>query len=1390
MEIKSTEFFRNMKTLPPPGTEEFRQLIKWEEEKILGGVNINGVHISGWLYWHLNHWWIRIDDVDEYGNDVRKECNPELRDNEWIRAEALEKAKNERKGYIEIGGRQGGKALSNYEPLITDNGTIPIGKAKVGDKIYDSDGNLCTITNVFPQGIRPVYRMHLADGRYIDSDINHKWEVFDSANRKLVKTTEELIKGKISFPHKRSGTTYKYSIKETEEVQFSKKELPIPPYLLGALLGDGGTTQGTNTISTVDEEILTEFRKLLPEYEIKYDKSTSCKYTIVHKEKEGQKDKRFNPLNQELIKLNLKCKAPYKFIPEIYKYSNVEDRYELIRGILDTDGSISSNGHIELKTSSKTLAEDFMWVLRSLGIQCRVGVLDMRNTPQKMHTGQTTYTEHIYYRVYVKTDKSVFKLKRKLDKIKPLKRKRKTSIVKLEYLGEFPTTCITVDNSSHLFLTKDFIVTHNSEMEASYFGMNAIMFQNTQNVIVCGNDNDLSLLKDKVDFGLRKLWKGLAIPRLDKTWRSNQVRLGYKTPDGDDKIWSYIIIRNAKDGHNTEVAAGTTAKSFIMDEVGKYSFSSAFKAAEPAFKGKNGWRAVPLLVGCLTAGNKVFTKEGDLVNIENLKKSDGIVGYNISLQKTSNENIIHVNPPQEKECYKVITNKGTEIECSYDHPILIKHRDIIEKRKRKLEFVETKDLKIGQLLCLPSIVPLQGKEEIKDAYFIGAIIGDGNYSSDRGIRFYNEDDEIWEYIDGIGKEYSIFKSYITKNNKLYREARINGGMKQLKELGIYGQSGVNKDLPVNIHRCNKETVTELIAGLFDTDGCIMNDNEKNNYITITSSSEKMINSLKLLLLRIGIQSNKTRKNPDNRNRKIKSKTYTYLLDISDRDSILKFAEQIPLKIKRKKEKLNNLKEYFKNKKSKIDSNYPGIRFEKIKSIEYVGTKPVYNLTTSDTHTYLANGIITHNTGGSFDNGKDAENFFYNPESNNFLTIENEDSSKTGLFLSGLYRQDCKYKTTLADYLVNVRGMNLPDVSELSQIEMWVSDKDKALKLIEKERVAAKLHPDRTMYLKQVMYFPITVNECFLSASQNIFDVESAKHQKARLLAQEKTGTPVVLYNDGEKITHRFTDKLPITNFPLKTDDSKDAPVVIYEFPIESPPYGLYVAGVDPYRQGQSKYSDSLGSVYIYKRMHDLTGEKYQDMFVASYCARPEKKEIWDEQARLLIKYYNARALVENDEVSFIDYMIAKGDAHYLEKQPDWLKEVVPNTTVRRDYGIHRSAEKIRDFLHTCLKKYLEEPIFVEKDENGNIIREVLGVTKIFDPVLLEEIIQYNDDDNFDRVIAAELAIAQAMKMDPIFGKISSTKDSRIESLLKPKKRNVLFDNSKGLFTNNKNKLFR
>lgn len=429
--------------------------------------------------------------------------------------------------------------------------------------------------------------------------------------------------------------------------------------------------------------------------------------------------------------------------------------------------------------------------------------------------------------------------------------------------------------------------------------------------------------------------------------------------------------------------------------------------------------------------------------------------------------------------------------------------------------------------------------------------------------------------------------------------------------------------------------------------------------------------------------------------------------------------------------------------------------------------------------------ILTGTGGDMKKFMDAKSLMFDVNNYNFLEYNNEKDEKRihGLFIPAKYRMEAKEKSTLGAYL------ELPLKSQLHQIEMLVSNEEKAREITESNLERLKKAGDRTMYLKEKMYYPLEVDDIFLNEDTNIFDIENAKRQKSRLLQQERTGTPVILLHDGEKITHEFTDKLPISNFPLKNTDLKDAPVVIYEFPVEEPPYGLYVAGVDPYRQGQSAYSSSLGAVYIYKRMHDLTGEKYQDMFVASYCARPDNKDHWNEQARLLIKYYNARALCENDDISFIEYMKSKGDAHYLERQPDWLKEIVPATTVRRDYGIHRSSQKIIDYLHTCLKKYMEEEVYVEKDEKGSVIRSVLGVTKIFDPVLLEEIIQYNDQGNFDRIIAAELAIAQAMKMDPIMGKIGGSGDDRLKAMYSPKRKNKLFTESNGLFNNKKRKLF-
>lgn len=429
--------------------------------------------------------------------------------------------------------------------------------------------------------------------------------------------------------------------------------------------------------------------------------------------------------------------------------------------------------------------------------------------------------------------------------------------------------------------------------------------------------------------------------------------------------------------------------------------------------------------------------------------------------------------------------------------------------------------------------------------------------------------------------------------------------------------------------------------------------------------------------------------------------------------------------------------------------------------------------------------ILTGTGGDMKRFMDAKSLMFDVDNFNFLTYNNEKDERRvhGLFISHKYRMEAKEESTLGAFL------NQPVGSDLYNVKMLVSNEEKAKQITDINLERLKKAGDRIAYLKEKMYYPQEVDDIFLNEDTNIFDIEAAKRQKTRLLNQERTGIPVILFNDGEKICHEFTDKQPISNFPLKNSDLKDAPVVIYEFPVENPPYGLYVAGVDPYRQGKSEYSSSLGAVYIYKRMHELTGEKYQDMFVASYCARPDKKETWEEQARLLIKYFNARTLCENDDISFIEYMKSKGDAHYLEKQPGWLLEVVPNTTVKREYGVHRSSDKIRDYLHNCLKKYLEEVVYKETNENGDVIRELTGVTKIFDPVLLEEIIQYNDVSNFDRIIAAELAIAQALKMDPIMGKVGGSGDERVKAMFSAQKKNTLFSESRGLFNSKKRKLF-
>lgn len=432
-------------------------------------------------------------------------------------------------------------------------------------------------------------------------------------------------------------------------------------------------------------------------------------------------------------------------------------------------------------------------------------------------------------------------------------------------------------------------------------------------------------------------------------------------------------------------------------------------------------------------------------------------------------------------------------------------------------------------------------------------------------------------------------------------------------------------------------------------------------------------------------------------------------------------------------------------------------------------------------------VMRCGTGGDMEVGKEAAEIFFNPIAYNSLEFDNPEipGTKMGRFISALRAKLAyKEKRKLSDYL----GIQHPD---LDKIEILVSNEERAYnEWWLPEYTKAKKSGNSKTVLKFKAYWPLKASDSFLVLTKNNYSVEAAKAQQSRLRTNNSTGYLVELYHDGEKIKHKFSDKMLITEFPVKTQ-SKDAPVQIWEFPISDiPQFGLYVAGVDNYRQGKAEYSDSLGVVYIFKRMHDIQSEQFQDMLVAAYAARPDSPNDWNEQARFLIKYYNARTLCENDDLTFINHMIAKGDGHYLEDQPQWIKLYTPNSEMKRDKGISRSSEKIRDMLRAKSKEYQDEIIKIEKDESGSIIREITGMHRIPDSMLLEEIVHYNEETgNYDREVAFSLAIALAKHLDPLFGKI---KEDNGKSINRQKIRNrpQLFGESGGLFTKRKkNKLF-
>jgi replicative DNA helicase len=347
----------------------------------------------------------------------------------------------------------GATSMGKGQPLTsrvyTKSGWVAMGDVQVGMELASIDGRPSVVTGVFPQGERDVYEFTFRDGRKVRCDDSHLWKVWDWRRGWRVLNTLDLYR-KLSC----KTNTGRFYVPLFEGEWGDVADLPVDPYVLGCLLGDGGLTNGSVRISTKDEQILDEVSTAL-----------GAGYSLT---KSGQYDYRIvtprgqdNPLLDAIKGLGLHgVRSENKFIPEPYLHASREQRLALLQGLMDTDGSFCFTA--EFSTSSPELADQFMFLVNSLGGSCSV----RERTPSYTHNGEKR-TGLTSYRIRVRhpAPRSLFRLSRKSGKTVGLKKAiGKLPILSIEKVGREPTQCIKVSHPDELYITDGFVVTHNTAL--------------------------------------------------------------------------------------------------------------------------------------------------------------------------------------------------------------------------------------------------------------------------------------------------------------------------------------------------------------------------------------------------------------------------------------------------------------------------------------------------------------------------------------------------------------------------------------------------------------------------------------------------------------------------------------------------------------------------------------------------------------------------------------------------------------------------------------------------------------------------------------------------------------------------------------------------------------
>lgn len=352
-----------------------------------------------------------------------------------------------------------GKANSLDTKIKVPGGWSTMGEMYVGKKIIAKDGSVAEVTGVFPQGKKQMYRVTFSDERSVECCAEHLWKVYhigaSKHKRWRVVDTLELIR-LMNIVNPRIYVDL-IDNEDTPDV-----DLPIDPYVLGVILGDGSIANKSINISKNDQEIFDEINKVLPD-DLSLNKRASepsrCLTYGISRTNPGIR----NSYVEALEKMGLMGTLSHeKFIPEIYLNSSYKQRLALIQGLLDTDGYCSTDHSIEYSSSSERLAKDFQYLIRSIGGVARI----TSKIPHYTIEDRKVYCRTSYrMKVRVKKPSDMFRLKRKKDRTfddnqySKILKLRVTSVVKTEIKD---AQCISISHPERLYVVNDFIVTHNT----------------------------------------------------------------------------------------------------------------------------------------------------------------------------------------------------------------------------------------------------------------------------------------------------------------------------------------------------------------------------------------------------------------------------------------------------------------------------------------------------------------------------------------------------------------------------------------------------------------------------------------------------------------------------------------------------------------------------------------------------------------------------------------------------------------------------------------------------------------------------------------------------------------------------------------------------------------